>query len=69
MVFDRNANPAYIHTPENVEKWIRYRQSSDRNALSGYSVRIGTTMRFMSVEAYLTRSKIKKEQGRTDEDK
>ena len=52
MVFDRNTNPAYIHTPDRVRKWLQY-QISHKYSVAGYTVRIGTTMKFVTVTEYL----------------
>jgi len=53
MVFDHNTNPAYIHTPDQVKAWLRY-QIVNRYSLRGYTVRIGSTMKFVTVSEYLS---------------
>jgi hypothetical protein len=56
MVFDHNMNPAYIHTPERVRSWLRYRLEHGYS-LRGYQVRIGTTMEFVSLSEYLRKGR------------
>lgn len=52
MVFDHNMNPAYIHTPDRVKNWLK-RQIEQGYLGPGYQVRIGATMKFVSVSDYL----------------
>jgi len=60
MVFDHNTNPVYIHTPERTGKWLRYRQMQSQ--CPGYQVRLGESMRFISVDEYLENNYDKREQ-------
>lgn len=52
MVLNQDMNPAYIHTPENTKKWLRY-QLDQGISLRGYRVRIGSTMEIVSLSQYL----------------
>jgi hypothetical protein len=63
IVFDHNTNPAYIHTPTKTRDWLIYQQSQRRN-LHGYQVRLGDTMTFVSIAAYLNMNHEKRERQR-----
>lgn len=55
MVLDKNLNPAWCNTPESCKRWLRYRLEQD-SRLWEYKVRIGKSMRIVSVQAYLGES-------------
>lgn len=63
MVFDHNMNPAYIHTPERTRDWLKYRLDNGYS-LRGYQVRIGATMKLVSLSEYLRGVIIEDEKGR-----
>ncbi|QEQ93936.1 hypothetical protein SEA_KARDASHIAN_71 [Streptomyces phage Kardashian] len=60
MVFDRNMNPAYIHTPSRTRNWLKYQKSQGRD-LRGYQVRLGDTMQFVFVVEYLSMNHAQRE--------
>lgn len=52
MVVNHNASPVFINSPEITRKWLRYRIETGED-LKGYGVRIGSTMKIVTVSQYL----------------
>lgn len=52
MVLDKNGNPAVCNTPSYCKRWLKYNAKLD-SSIYKYTVRIGKTMKTVSVKEYL----------------
>lgn len=56
MVLDHNMNPAYIRDPSSVKDWLVYQLDiAEDHRVTKYFVRLGATMKVVSVREYLDR--------------
>lgn len=53
LVMDKNGNPVWCHLPAETKKWLQYRAEQKDARIWDWTVRLGNTMKRVTVQNYL----------------